>query len=348
MLALKNLHRWVGLALALPVLVIALTGTLLIWSPEYIRATVPQAQTEIQNDLISLSKAVDVILQSHPADSVRFIEFNPNNLSLHKAYLSNKSYAWHSQDGSLVQTWSANERLEDWLLDLHHRFLLGNTVGLNLAGFSGLLLILLTLVGIFLWWPARGSAAFIVRPKPWRYGLILRSHKNHGILSTFPILMLAITGVVLVYPSEAGNLLLGEPSRQAQRQQALTQYDAQLTTLEKLATSLEVFPNASIKWVRPPNDGFDKFIVGVQQTHSWNRLGKSHVLFDQDVPTEKLDALAQTPDKRLFDFLFPLHTAQLPVWYRLALTVFGIMLLIVIVMGCSAWFKRSLKGGKQK
>ena len=122
---LRSLHRWLGLALSLLVIVISTTGILLVWSPEYVKLTVPEARSPIVDDLESLGQAVDNILTTHPAKTVRLIEFNPRDLGVHKVVLQDAHYAWHDQSGGLIQAWASNERLEDWLLDLHHRFLLG-------------------------------------------------------------------------------------------------------------------------------------------------------------------------------------------------------------------------------
>ena len=128
-------------------------------------------------------------------------------LAIHKVYLTDRRYAWFDQQGDFIQQWQANERIEDWLLDLHHRFLLGNTVGLNIAGASGILVILLCLVGGIIWWPRRRSYRLGLWPKSARREAWLISHGNLGASFALPFILLAFTGVLLVYPSESRSLL---------------------------------------------------------------------------------------------------------------------------------------------
>ena len=150
-------------------------------------------------------------------------------------------------------------------------------------------------------------------------------------------MLIAITGVILVYPTQSASLLLGDPSRQSARQTRLNDTELKVTTEDKLNTALAMFPGATLRWVRPPTQDYEKFIVGVQQAGSWNRLGKSYVVFANHQAEEKLDALAQTADKRLFDFMFPLHTGMLGVWYRAVLTLFGVLLITVSIFGVWSW-----------
>ncbi len=341
---LRRVHRWLGLALSLLLCVISITGILLVWKPEYLRFTVPDADAPLQTSNLEIAQSIDNILAAHPTQSVRLIQVQPHDLSLYKVFLEDQRYAWHAQGGELVQRWSNNERLEAWLLDLHHRFLLGNTIGLNMAGFSGILLVPLVMLGFYLWWPNRHAASFTVLPQGSRPGQLLRSHRNIGVISVIPILIVAITGVILVYPVESARVLLGDYANRA-KPYIYTPEDSRIqpSTEGKLNYALAQFPVARIRSVRPPNGDFQTFIIGLQQADSWDRLGRTQVTFSNGEPVEISNALQQETDKRLFDFMFPLHTGLLPLWYRLLLSLFGLLLLLVGGFGVVAYLKRQFR-----
>lgn len=337
----RKLHRWFGLALSLFLLVIGITGVLLIWKPEYIAQTVPTANAPLVSNIEALARAIDVVIAAYPEHQIRLIQIQPDGLALFKVFLSDTRYAWHDQAGVQLQLWSSNGRLEDWLLDLHHRFLLGNTIGLNIAGFSGILLVPLVLIGACLWWPSRKAAKFVIWPRSLRPGYLIRSHRNLGVLALAPMLLLAVTGVILVYPAESATVLL-DPQELAAKPFVYTPQDVsyQESTAAKFRYATATFPQATLRWVRPPTEFSDQFMVGLQAADSINRVGKSHVAFERHRPVEILQASAQSGAKRLFDFMLPLHTGKLPLWYRLLLTLFGLMLIAVVCLGVLTWCKK--------
>lgn len=89
-----------------------------------------------------------------------------------------------------------------WVYDLHST-LLGGETGLAVVGVMGLSLATVLLTGILLWWPRRGK---------WRSALRLRLtasaqrrhydlHKLLGLMGAAVLLVLAITGAALAFPS---------------------------------------------------------------------------------------------------------------------------------------------------
>lgn len=338
---LRRVHRWLGLVLSSLLLVISVTGVLLVWKPEYLRLSVPGADEPLQVERQQLAAAIDNILLRHTPGSVRLIQIHPNDVSLHKVLLSDKRYAWHNQQGELIEIWHSNQRLEDWLLDLHHRFLLGNKIGLNMAGFSGLLLFALVGVGLVLWWPRRRLLKLGFLPRGQQRGRFMRAHSNIGGVSVLPFLIIAVSGVILVYPVESAKVLLPPPASTPQHLTPLVREgNAAATTLDQLNLAVSHYPASRLRWYRPATPEYPQIIVGLQQPHGFNRVGNSSVTFADGYATETANALAQPQAKRLFDFMFPLHTGMLPLWYRLLLTLFGAALAVVVAFGVWSWSKR--------
>ena len=328
---LRSAHKWLGVLIAPLLLAVIMSGVLLLWNPEYIKSTVPNANTPPAYSVASLGLATERILSAYPNGTVRLIEFFPRDIGLHKVILTDSRCAWHDQDGGALQSGACNRGLNGWLHRLHDGFLRSDELGQNLLGVTAILLIALLVLGAKTWVSFGRRSQFKVLPISTQPSQLRRSHRNLGLILVLPTLLIALSGIVLVYPTEVAKLVLGDPARQNARQKTLAGYAALPNIEAKLEfASSEAFPGAKVRWVRPPNGGYDKFLVGVQQAGSLNRLGRSYVIFDNHRPIERLDAQAQTFDKRLFDFILPLHSGNFSMWYRLSLSAIGLLLIAVI------------------
>ncbi len=319
---------------------ISLTGCLLIWKPEYLWLTIYQARETQNHDSGFIVDAIESIENHHPRGSIKLIQIFSEDLALHKVFLSNQQYAWHDQRGDLVQKWGSKQRIEDWLLDLHHRFLLGNAIGLNIAGFGGLLLIPLILIGLFIWWPRRRFLKIGVMPKSIRHGSLIGSHGNLGFLSIIPILIVSISGVILVYPMQARNFLLPKANNSLLVSSVESHAPPITNWSDRLATASSLYPQSRIRWVSPATEKYPNVSVGLQQAQAWNRMGNTTLSFIDDALTSNQNALTRSTAVRLMDFTFPLHVGKLDLWYRLLLTLFGLSLGSVSLLGLASYIRR--------
>lgn len=339
----KRIHHYLGLLLCLIMLSISITGCLLVWKPEYLWLTIAQARETQNHEPGLIADAIDSIEKHHPSGSIKLVQIFSEDLTLHKVFLSDKQYAWHDQRGKLIEQWGSNERIEDWLLDLHHRFLLGNTIGLNIAGFGGLLLIPLILIGLFIWWPRRRLLKTGVVPKSMRHGSLMRSHGNLGSLSIIPILIVSISGVILVYPTEARNILLPTSNNDALPTLVDSHTSPITSWSDRLSTARALYPKSTIRWISPATAKYPNFSVGLQQQQAWNRMGNTTLSFIDGALTSNQNALGRSAAVRLMDFTFPLHVGKLDLWYRLLLTLFGLSLGSLSVLGLTSYIRRRIE-----
>lgn len=338
---LAAVHRWVGLTLCASLLVMSVSGTLLRWKREYLLLTIPGAAQTIDRQPQSIAKAIERITASYPPGQAQFVQLYSEQLALHKVFLSDKRYAWHAQNGQQIQQWRGNQRWEDWLLDLHHRFLLGNTIGLNIAGFSGLLVIPLMLLGLLLWWPRRRSFRLGVTPKypgrdAWRI-----SHGNLGVLAALPILLLVVTGVILVYPQQAKFVLLDGFSASTPADQSALRDSQRLPKQPSMRAAIDhagqVFPQSQLRWVSLPNAETRQFSLGVQRKGAWNATGQSSIEYHADGMISIKNAEQQGTAKRVFDFSYPLHAGKFSVPLRVMLSIIGLALSLLCLFGLRSY-----------
>jgi len=341
-MSIKLLHRYVGLLLCLIMLTISLTGVILVWKKEYLWLTVDGARDTVNTQL--LSTAIEAIETSYESDEVIFIQLHSEDLSIHKVFLAGRRYAWHDQHGRQIQIWSGNQRWEDFFLDLHHRFLLGNTIGLNIAGFGSLLLLPLIVFGLVLWWPRRNMISLGMAPRSLRRGALMQSHGNIGGVFALPIIILAITGVILVYPVESRTVLLGATGQGGAATIQNETYDASNglpAWSELILIAGEKFPESEIRSVQPSSSKSAKRSVNLQQRDGWHRLGRTSLKFHENGELLIEDELAQPMAKRVFGFSYPLHTAKLGLLYRLLASIVGLAFALLCVFGFMSFLKRN-------
>ena len=341
---LKLTHRWVGLLLCLSIFIISLSGVLLLWKKEYLWLSFEQARQDQVEDSALQARSIENIIRHYQKNEVRSIQLNSEGLSLHKVFLTEKRYAWHDSSGNKLEVWKGNERIEDFLLDLHHRFLLGNTIGLNIAGFSGLLLLPLMLVGLWLWWPRRKVMRFGLLPKKLDRSALMRRHSNLGATAILPIFALAISGVILVYPDQSRQVLLTPFVTKSDYEQQIDrlsgkQYAHWQSVLERVNN---LYPLSKVRWVSPPSEDYPNMIVGVQQHSAWNTTGQTAVYFDSKsgIMDGNANALLNSTLERVYNFSYPLHTGKLGLWYRLIMSLFGAILCAMTVFGFISYLKR--------
>ena len=160
----RSIHAWGGVTLALLILIVSATGTLLVWKQEYLRLTIPEARVTFTPTPEALAHLAGAVEAQFNRDEVFLIEFATADLPLTKVTLSDNRYAYLDTQGRVVDQWVMNERWEEWLYDLHHRLLLGDR-GLIIVGCAAMAMIILLMAGLVAFWPMRRGFRQGVWPK---------------------------------------------------------------------------------------------------------------------------------------------------------------------------------------
>ena len=137
--AIRTLHAWAGTALAVLAVVFGLTGTLLVFEDDWIRATVPAARAEIDLDPVRLGAALDRLEATEP--DLTSVVLPGGAVGAHRLYLAGDGFGYADADGAVVDRWQGAARAETWIFDLHHELLAGHA-GKLVAGGAGLALVL--------------------------------------------------------------------------------------------------------------------------------------------------------------------------------------------------------------
>jgi uncharacterized iron-regulated membrane protein len=126
-------------------------------------------------------------------------------------------------DGRLLKVAPAVSPLFSWSHDFHGAFMIRG-LGRQLVGWAGVAMLLLSLSGIWLWWP-RGPS--LLRGFRWRRtpDTLLNLHHLVGFWLSIPLAALSLTGMFIAFPPLASAVLGASPPRPPQADAPRAQSD---------------------------------------------------------------------------------------------------------------------------
>ena len=150
-------HRYLGLAAGLFLLVQALSGTVMIWRDELLLASLPAISTSPEHPPVAIDTIVANARAAHPAAKIVRIDwpaaagapvimrlFDPDQHIL----------SFTAVSGALLSDAAARSYPSEWMYELHSRLLLGEN-GRWAIALDGVALLILAITGPFVWWPGR-------------------------------------------------------------------------------------------------------------------------------------------------------------------------------------------------
>ena len=213
-----QVHKWLGLAIAMLVIPISLTGSALVWHDWLDEALNPERKVEAEasrspsfyaeaarrnlaggETLLSLTMpegAGPVLATAAHAGQPRGGRPVRTMLYLHPA------------DGRLLDRTASNQGAVH-VMHVLHRSLMVPGVGRQIVGWIGIAMFLSALSGLWLWWPLSGrlSRGFKWKRSPDLSG---RLHHQGGSWIAIPLAVLSFTGAWISFPAFSGPLA-GDP-----------------------------------------------------------------------------------------------------------------------------------------
>lgn len=154
--ALFQIHLWAGIAISVYVVVIAITGSILVFEDELTATTLPASLSSYAADrTASIPEVMQRFTEACPSCTASFLTtpsptvpaFQLRAIDARQrevAFVADPiTGAIHSQP----RTWV------NWVHDLHLYLLLGTAHGVQINGVGAAILLLLCVTGIVLWWP---------------------------------------------------------------------------------------------------------------------------------------------------------------------------------------------------
>lgn len=371
---LALLHRWMALLAGLLLALLGLTGSLMVWQAEIDAAMNPQwfaAPADPEAVCAEASEpvatALDVLRRAAP-DARPAIVLAPSRLgAAHQVWELRDARSGlrreHFVDadcerylGSRLRGAWQIDRMHavPLLYDLHSKLLAGET-GHLVAGGGALVLVGLSLSGLWVAWPARSSAA------AWRRALTIRTdasrqrlwydvHRALGLWLLPLSLLISLTGAALVFDRSArtavASLLPMDPLPRLARaaRDANEPRKATLPPDLLVARAAELFPRA--QWSRltlPTGKAGVAEVRLLQPGEPRADTGSTRVRLDAAGQViAVLDPLRTAAGSVLLDWVFPLHSGEaLGLAARLLWTGFGLVPALLLGSGLWLWWRRT-------
>lgn len=261
-----QVHKWIGLLLAIAIIPICITGSALVWHDALDEALNPKRFAPTAVAALPPSAYADAARAAlKPGEKVSQIRFGEGGAGAvtvtatrppqPRAGRPVREMLWLDPVDAHVIDQAASDAGAIRFMHVLHGSLFVPEVGRQLVGWIGVFMLISSISGIWLWWPTVGA---------WLKGLRWRRHRNFdtnlhhqlGFWIALPLFVLSLTGAWISFPAFFGSLTgntppqrPGGPDRMAlMRAQPLT--ETALTPDIALASAQAVAPGrpASIAW----------------------------------------------------------------------------------------------------
>jgi uncharacterized iron-regulated membrane protein len=315
---LRQVHRWIGLVLVLPIALVALSGSLLVFRDSYYRARWPiVAEERTHAEAAAQPLILETIERRFAADGVRIIKFPRDGVNAFHVYLADGGEALvDPRSGQEIARWHWTSDPAAFLFELHRNLLMGAR-GEAANGYAALLLVFLAFSGVLLWIPRRQTTFRIREALPRRFtpASILRSHAASGVLLAAGVVLFAATGAGLVFYAELGRVaskLLDAAPPETPSAVIRPESRPRASWSQLLAAVNNALPNAGPTMYYPGPKANAVMTFRKKLPGELHPNGRSYVLVDpySAAVVQTIDARAHGTGTRAMYALYPIHAAR--------------------------------------
>ena len=343
---IRTIHAWSGAGLSLLLAVMGISGSLLVFKNDYLRASFPQARHAVPADPATVAAFTEQAEALYGASAIRSLRFPAPDLGLLRVRLNTGESAYLDRTGAELARWHGHARPEEWVFDLHHYLLMGET-GEIVIGIAGLCLFGLVLSGLYAVWPARRSLGARVLPRSAKRRDLLSSHRNLGVLAGLPMIVMALTGTGMIFPDMAKALMLAGRTSPAPLKMAPTTDSGEADWPTLFQTAQAEFPDATIRGVTMASGQGGAIRIRIRQPAEWQPNGRTYIsLYPASATVLSVtDALSATPGAQAFNAFYPIHSGRLGEGYGariydLLLAIIGVSLTVLGLVGMYAFLTK--------
>jgi uncharacterized iron-regulated membrane protein len=347
-----NVHLWIGLGLAILLVPVSLSGALLVWHDHLDALVNPARYAVTAGPALSpsalLIRAREALPPGLESVAVRLPESAgwPATVSAREQRHGERGAGarptvltvyLEPATGRVLGVVEFRRSLVGFLHRFHENLTVTDYSGRAIVGWSGVAMLVMSLTGIYLWWPRNAGFRRGLR---WRRGPTISLNLHHllGFWIAVPIAVVSATGIYLGFPQQGREPLSSlAPMTPQQRGGFAAPFlrDAKLDADRARNIALEAVAQSRLAAIFLPNQQTGMWRV---QLHAHNGGPAMTVLVEDRTGTAHL-LVPQTGD-RIAQWIRWIHEGSHsgPVWQALVFAC-GILPAILVITGLLIWLR---------
>jgi uncharacterized iron-regulated membrane protein len=352
---LQTVHLWMGLLLALPIIVIGLSGSALLLQREILAYSVPGASTEGEHAKLAevIASAQSVAPENATARSVVPPQFSgaPMTVNFDAGGRPPRTLV-HVDPVSLDVLGTApivnRGPILDFLIQAHAFLMLPAWIGFPIVGWMAAAMTFMAVSGIVLWWPRKGTwrHAFWIRSGARGLRFHIEFHHVMGFWGSLILFAMGVSGLYLVFPETFRTSVEAVlPTEQYFGSSDRTYAPGQvpLDADGAIKAALTAVPNTRVTNVQLPPNADLPFVVHLETTEFGPKLPA--ILVTLNARTGEINFIDDPRTYSLGDrFLNLQHALHFGIglgWiWKVLVFVSGILPLALAITGLVMWWKR--------
>lgn len=356
-------HLWMTFLAGLFVVVTSTTGAISVFYPELDAVFRPALHRKYPGPILPADEVAAKVTQAVPGSTVIVLQIEEET-NVYTLFLRppNRRVFVDGTTGKILAFDDTDRGLAQLILRFHVSLMSTGNTGIQIVGVIGIALILLSVSGLWLWWPGFSGlrSTFQLRLKR---GLFLASYDSHrflGLISAPLLMVVAFTGICLCLPQfmqPAIHRYFGKQLADFEHRMGVTVPPEDRPRIS-LARVLEVSrtvvsdpAHTQIYTTVPPANSSAPYRVFVMEPEGYGHLNGRHIIMVHPYSGAILDQVepASLPlPTQFFDFwLQPLHYGTYGgIGLRLAYFIAGMMPLVLAATGLLMWWNKRAKKRK--
>jgi uncharacterized iron-regulated membrane protein len=355
--ALLKVHLWTALLLAIPIVIIGISGSALLLQREILRASVPAAMAPGTphriEDIIAAARrsppphggSVSLVQLAETSSRPVAVRFVPAHAGApdFDLYIDPVSLRVLGQDEVVERG-----PVLAFIIGVHAFLMMPPHIGLPFVGWMGVVMVFMGISGLVLWWPKKRAwrRAFLVRRGARGLALHLDLHHAAGIWGLVVFLAVALSGIYLTFPETVvagAKRVLPMGIGSGAVTQSYARPNRPIDADEAVALATSAIPEARAISVQLPDDPDTPYVVTLETTGYGAKAPP--ILATIDAGTGEVsyvdDPRTYAVGNRILNLQHAIHfgVGLGPVWMVLVF-LSGLLPLLLAVTGITIWWKR--------
>ena len=284
-----NIHLYIGLASGLFLVLSGLSGSMIVFREEIEKFMHPELlETVVRGERVPVQTVLNTVKRAYPEDKIVFIRMPriPQENYLFKMNSAHDLLVYADPySGEVLGAHKQEDTFIGWVALVHTELLIGER-GKTALGVAALFLICMSITGPFLWWPPNGkiSRGLKIDWRGPRKKIVFDMHRAFGIYSVLFLLIVAFTGVSLVFNKtvvEITNFLTASAPRSPLPFSNFLGETETMPPIDDLLHKADRALSGPTTWITFPQTAEAPLVIRKKMPEEFNPNGKSFIYFDQ-------------------------------------------------------------------